>query len=251
VHADIHGKFGNERAALKEGLKQQPVNKKRKLNFNVGETIERRKEAFDDATALFFTTTMSSFNIIEQQSFLKMIEAARASKSKPMSRRQLMRHIETKVEESLAEIKKILEKVPSAATTVDIWSSKQHSYLAVVITWLDGDFNRYLRLLACEPFDNPHTGDRIAEVLDSVHMEFGLTTRKLVETTTDSASNNLAAFKKFGIKNMPLPLENDEELDDDKVFEEDDDDSAAEEEEEELPESIEQREKKILPLHFR
>lgn len=227
----------------------QPPSRKRKLDFGVEETIERTKEAFNDSTALFFTNTMSSFNIIEHPSYLKMIETARACKSKPMSRRQLMRHIAVKVDECLSGIKKKLEKVSSVATTVDIWSSKQHSYLAVVITWLDAEFNRYLRLLACDPFANPHTGERIANFLDSVHMDFGLTARKLVGTTTDSASNNLAAFKKFGLTDMPMPLDDDEGVvEDDEV---EDDEVSGHVEEEDLTESIEQQQKKILPLHFR
>lgn len=229
-------------------MKLQPLNKKRKLNFSVKESIERKKEAFNDATALFFTNTMSSFNIIEHPSFLNMIETARNSQSKPMSRRQLMRHIEIKNEECLAGIKKLLEKVPSLATTVDIWSSKRYSFLAVVVTWLDSDFNRYLRLLACEPFANPHSGERIAAVLNSVHTQFGLTSRKLVGTTTDSASNNLAAFEKFGLDDMPLPLDDEEDLDWEEF---DDEEIHVSCQEKSSNDSYEQQEKKFLALHFR
>jgi hypothetical protein len=120
VHADIYGKFGSERTALNEDLKLQPASRKRNLDFVVEETVERKKQAFDDSTALFFTNAMLSFNIIEHPSFLKMIETARASRSKLMSRRQLMRHIKVKVDESLAGIKKTLEKIYSDAITVDI-----------------------------------------------------------------------------------------------------------------------------------
>lgn len=54
--------------------------------------------------------------------------------------------------------------------------------------------------MACKQFPNPHTGAQIALQLSKIHEEYGLSTPdKLTGTTTGNASNNLKAFKDFGL----------------------------------------------------
>lgn len=53
-------------------------------------------------------------------------------------------------------------------------------------------------ILCCRRFESPHTGDRIASMLNSVYNEFDIADKILV-TVTDNASNFVRAFNEFGI----------------------------------------------------
>lgn len=45
-----------------------------------------------------------------------------------------------------------------------------------------------------------HSYNKIAEKLEEIHMEYGLSKRKIIATVTDNGSNFVKAFKEFGIK---------------------------------------------------
>lgn len=83
--------------------------------------------------------------------------------------------------------------------TADIWSTKHKSYMGVTVHWVDSDtLARKSNVLCCRLFESPHTGDRIAEMLNSVYTEFDIE-HKILVTVTDNASNFVRAFNKFGI----------------------------------------------------
>ena len=65
-------------------------------------------------------------------------------------------------------------------TTVDVWSTKARSFLGVTVHWIDKVMlSRESAALACRRFKGSHTYDRIAELLDEIHNDFGLTHDKI------------------------------------------------------------------------
>lgn len=152
---------------------------------------------------------MSPFRTVDDLDFKLLIKTLDPS-ARVLARPTLISRIQERVEETKKGIKSLFKKTPYAASCADIWATKHDSFLGVVATFIDNDFNRHLRLLSCQPFGNPHTGKNIAEALSDVHLEFGLPLSKLLATTTDNASNNNKAFKDFGIR-----LISDIEADDD------------------------------------
>ena len=197
---------------------------------------------------------MRPFSTVDDPNFNALIQCANSS-LKVMSRRALMKCIQDKTTLIRNQIKIEFEKAQFVSTIADIWATKHDSYLGVAATFLDISFVRHVRLLACKPFPSPHTGERIAEGLSQIHKEFGLSLEKLVGTTTDNASNNLKAFKDFG-----LQLIDEEELEKDENSE---DEQEEEEEENEVeivneiatnqenhPEE-EEHETSLLSRHFR
>lgn len=160
--------------------------------------VNNKQERFDAALTRYVTNSMRPFSTVEDPNFKEMI-ATLNPEVKMMSRGTLMKRIEESTEESRTEAKELFSRATYVSTCADIWATKNDSYLGVAATSLDDSYHRYIRLIACKPFPNPHTGERIALHLSSVHTAFSLGEEKLVGTTTDSASNNIKAFADFGL----------------------------------------------------
>lgn len=111
-----------------------------------------------------------------------------------------MRRIEDQKQEDFKETVSELAKADEVCTMADIWSTKHHGYLGVSTHWIDDQLRRRGRVLSCKNFKNPHTAERIAEELSSIHESYGLAVQKIVSTITDNASNMVKAFKEFGVE---------------------------------------------------
>ena len=96
-------------------------------------------------------------------------------------------------------IKKVEEKIDHdnpefIACQLDGWSSYRHGYMGMLISYLTKNWKRVSLCLACSPFDDHHTGENIAEWLDSK-----LTSWKVLDKTTvvisDTASNMIKSME--------------------------------------------------------
>ena len=80
------------------------------------------------------------------------------------------------------------------ACQLDGWSSYRHGYMGMLISYLTKNWKRVSICLACSPFDNHHTGENIADWLDSK-----LTSWKVLDRTTvvisDTASNMIKSME--------------------------------------------------------
>ena len=73
--------------------------------------------------------------------------------------------------------------------------------MGVSVHWIDADtLLRQSGVLGCFRFQGSHTFDKVAEKLDAIQREFGISERKIVATVTDNGSNFVKAFKEFGIR---------------------------------------------------
>lgn len=69
------------------------------------------------------------------------------------------------------------------------------------------DLMRKSAVLACRRFRGTHSYDKVAEMLDDIHSEVGISCRKVIATVTDNGSNFVKAFRVF---NVHLPAEQEE-----------------------------------------
>ena len=85
-------------------------------------------------------------------------------------------------------------------TTADIWSTSKTSFIGVTAHWIKPDSTeRESFVLACRHFPSPHNYNRIAEILEEIHSEFGLSNENIIATVTANGSNFVKAFKEFNI----------------------------------------------------
>ncbi|KAA0721319.1 hypothetical protein E1301_Tti021445 [Triplophysa tibetana] len=109
----------------------------------------------------------------------------------------------------------VLSEQEFVASTTDAWSTNHKSYLGVTVHWIDSDILTISSgALACRRIKGRHTYDTLAEMLESVHMEFSIQ-NKVVLTTTDNGSNFVKAFSVFAAEEKVTEddEENDEEAD--------------------------------------
>uniref|UniRef100_A0ABD2W240 Uncharacterized protein n=1 Tax=Trichogramma kaykai TaxID=54128 RepID=A0ABD2W240_9HYME len=124
-------------------------------------------------------------------------------------------------------MKDVLAKQTTVCMTADIWNRR---FMGVTAHWINpDDFSRKSAALSCKRFPGSHTFDAVAEMLESLHLQFGFTTDKVVGTVTDNGSNFVKAFREFAIDDFEpvVPgeqemsqdnLEEDHEADEDEVF---------------------------------
>ena len=95
---------------------------------------------------------------------------------------------------------KKLSETEFVCTTADIWSTHTNSFLGVTCHIINANLERESFTLDCSAFNTAHNFEAIAEKLNCVHSDFGLSTSKIVATVTDNAFNFVKAFKEFGIE---------------------------------------------------
>ncbi|KAG0721593.1 hypothetical protein GWK47_046180 [Chionoecetes opilio] len=76
--------------------------------------------------------------------------------------------------------------------------------------WIGQDLRRQHGTLACKEIKEKQTNVVLAQAIFDVHHEFGLG-NKVVATTTDNGANYVAAFKYFGVGNMPVEEEEEQD----------------------------------------
>ncbi|EPS70949.1 hypothetical protein M569_03810, partial [Genlisea aurea] len=78
--------------------------------------------------------------------------------------------------------------------TFDCWRGVDgDDYIVVTCHWIDDKWVMQKRILAFRLFDPPHNAPRIAHLITSVCVEYGISNR-IFSITTDNASNNIAAI---------------------------------------------------------
>ena len=119
-----------------------------------------------------------------------------------------------------------LENAKRVILCCDVWSKQgmTASFLGITVHFFTHhDKKRHSITLACRRFPSPHTGDRIAELLESVLDEWQISKEKVFRSLTDNGSNMIRAFNLLQNKSMDLSqkvaenVEEMEELEDENV----------------------------------
>lgn len=191
------------------------------------------QKIFDKRIVKFIVDTMSPTSIVDHPSFKSLFSWTNLS---VMSRRSLVREMDEVYNKMISNIKHELSKVNYVCSTADVWSSKKRSFFGVTIHWIDDELNRHSRAIACRRFKGQHTFNKIAEVLEHVHLCFDLDPYKVVSTVTDNGSNFVKAFKEYGVKFEDADEDSDSGDEDSLQIENIDNDEATE---------------PVLPRHYR
>lgn len=191
-----------------EKLKKNQCSKNEKKQIDIKTSLTTAKTKidqsdFDKRLIKFVVKTMSAVSIIENPYFVQLFDGFNL---KVMSRKKAFEKIREITIETKVKLKKTFENVNYLCTTADIWSSKTRSFLGVTGHWINNKFQRKSAALACQRFKGAHTYDRIAEMLENINLNYGLSREKLVATITDNGSNFLKAFREFGIKISEVEL---------------------------------------------
>ncbi|KYN21167.1 hypothetical protein ALC57_06461 [Trachymyrmex cornetzi] len=111
--------------------------------------------------------------------------------------RTLVRKIEQSYNNKMSNIKDEISKVNYICTTADIWTSHSRRFMGVTVHWIDEkSLKRISYAIACRRFSGSHTHDRIANILNEIHLKYEITREKLIATVTDNGSNFVKAFKR-------------------------------------------------------
>lgn len=119
-------------------------------------------------------------------------------KIKIPSRGQITQQIQNRFELLKENLRSELRKPKHLCETVDIWSNKHRGFFGITAHWIDDKtLMRKSAALSCGHFPSPHTNERIAERLQIVNHDFGISDTVDVHIS-DNASNFVKALDEFG-----------------------------------------------------
>ena len=147
---------------------------------------------------------MLAFNIVESESFIRLIRTLRPNRS-AMSRGTLVRRIHSSHSELVGKLLSVLESVPYVSTTADCWSAHHRAYLGMTVHWLDpATRSREHAVLTFSRLRGRHTYDVLARAMADVHARYNIQD-KVTMTTTDNGSNFVKAFVEYGAESGVVP----------------------------------------------
>ena len=83
------------------------------------------------------------------------------------------------------------DDVGKVSIGLDCWSApNRDSYFGVSASWIDEEWVLRRAVVGMEPFNPPHTGTRMADLLKLVLQEYGLEVKDIMTLVCDNASNN-------------------------------------------------------------
>lgn len=112
---------------------------------------------FDEALISYIVHSTRPFSTVEDPNFIAVIKAANPN-VKIFSRPTLMRRIKAREEEIKKRVKIQLKGPEFVGTTADIWSNRHHGYMGIAAHYID----------------SAPTAERVAEIINDVHDDFGL-----------------------------------------------------------------------------
>lgn len=216
-HPEKIEEFENHKKEYASGQKKKSKTfRQTRLFDHASPSIPQTK--VDSLVKSFIVKGMHALATVEQPEFIDLVQGLTPG-ANVMSRRTLGRRIDEEFLAKKAALKERLRNVQHVSTKVDIWSTKKTSYLGATVHWINGDtLERQSAALAVRHFPSPHTYNRIAELLDEIHTEYGLSSDTIVSTVTDNASNFAKAFVEFSVTGKTSDPDEVEELDEELTF---------------------------------
>lgn len=133
------------------------------------------------------------------------------------SRYKITQQIQNRFDLHKEKLRSALEIPKHLCQTVDIWSNKHRGFFGITVHWIDGStYERKAVALSCAPFASPHTNERIAERLQIVNHEYGIS-GKVDVVVSDNASNFVKALNEFGTEWSCFESSNNESDTDSKI----------------------------------
>nr|XP_042894548.1 uncharacterized protein LOC107449432 [Parasteatoda tepidariorum] len=187
---------------FKSHLKMQKISHRNSCSDNITSSNTYTQEMFNDDLVKFFSHSMIPLNCIEDPYFVNILEKLNIENCglKVISRKTLARQLSKCFEKNVVLVKEELKNANHVCTTIDIWSGRKRSFFGATAHWIDQtSLQRRSRALVCLRFSGDHNYERINDMLQGIHDEFGLYANKIEATITDNGSNFVKAFEMFGI----------------------------------------------------
>ncbi len=150
----------------------------------------------DQAVLRFIVETFQPFHVVEEESFINLVQTLQPSKE-VMSRNKLRTRLRTKYLEMRASIKSELQEAEHVSATADIWTGGNRAFLGLTAHILTPKLGQRSFAIACKRMTGRHTHDIIAKELLNILKDWGIQF-KTVGLCTDNASNFVKAFKLYG-----------------------------------------------------
>jgi hypothetical protein len=112
------------------------------------------------------------------------------------SRRTFMRRLKDWADEGRAKVMEVLSEADHVATTSDLWTAHNRSFIGITAHWMDASLQRTTAVLCCKELNVKHTFDVVARAMWDVHCSYNIE-GKLDCTTNDNGSNFVKAFKEY------------------------------------------------------
>lgn len=225
-------------AANNEG---PPSCKQQKLDFSAPAPQKLCQTELYGLIGRYVVENMLPISTVESDSFRALIgKIPRKAGVGPPCRKTFSKYIDTEYATMNAELKKEFEQLEYLATTADIWTAHNKSYLGVTAHWMHpANMQRKKAALACRRFKGRHTHESIATELDNIHSSYGIS-HKITATVTDNGSNFVKAFKRY------------QSVDEDEAVDEEDDEVTFVDISDALQARVDEEEDVIhLPPHYR
>ncbi|CAK8685788.1 unnamed protein product [Clavelina lepadiformis] len=216
------------RSSVSKSTSVEKKAKPKKLNEFLCFTQEVEKdkkisqETYEKKVMAVFIENMLPLKMVDSSSFQDLLKSFVPIKN-PISRHSLTTCIEEKYSSSKQLLREILNEVPYVATTADLWSCRNKSYIGMTCHWIDKcTFERKYSVLACRQIKGRLTYDTLAKEMDAIYFDYQIG-NKVVKTTTDNGSNFTRSFKVFAISNPEQGKKSyftkeEEDYDDDEDF---------------------------------
>lgn len=164
--------------------------------------LKKGSDAYEKAIrsiAIAFVANSLPYQLIEDSSFERMIATVSDGRLIDLPRRQdLSTRIENLTDELKSAVKSAVGNAKYVSLTLDLWSRPGYSSAMMGITC--HYFNRKSRqlqraLVACRTISQPHTGENIHDLYNTIREEWNLSETRILRIVTDNGSNVVSAFK--------------------------------------------------------
>jgi len=132
-------------------------------------------------------------NLVEGENFKLLIEHLAPGYDLP-SRMTFTRQLDNMLVKCKRKITSILSKAHHISITSDLWSSvRQQSYVGVTAHCLDANMEVQTFVLATKQVVNSHTGENVAEWIESVIADYSISPDQIFAVVTDNGTNMVRA----------------------------------------------------------
>ncbi|QQP39025.1 Zinc finger BED domaincontaining protein 1like, partial [Caligus rogercresseyi] len=151
-----------------------------------------------DTVTRLIVEEMLPFNLVEKPAFKAMLQAFDKQYVLPDRKYFSQKAVPEKYLEMKDSITRELKDVDHFSVTTDMWSSvNMMPYMSVTVHYLSPSWELKSRCLETSFMPESHTGDNLAEALQTSLQEWSLDEKKLACVTTDNGANIVAAVRKL------------------------------------------------------
>ena len=197
-HIDVYSQLDPATIVRKSRLSQ------RDSQITIAESFSRTKQydrgskrakELNRAVMVYLANDMQPFYTVDKKGFRDLLE-----KLDPRYKLPTRRHfVDYEFPALYSEVKEMvicaMSGVKYYSGTTDLWTStSNHPYLSLTIHFINQQWELHSFCLDTVPLFKDHTGETIADAIQDILLNWGLSVDNLVATTTDNGSNFVRAF---------------------------------------------------------